>query len=143
MDHNIIQLQSGLSLFTFLELYGNETQCRKELLKIRWPNGFICSVCANTTGCLLSRGVYQCHRCHHQASLTANTIFHATHLPLTTWFLAIYLLTKRKNALSALQLSRELNVSYNTAWKLKNKILQVMLEGNQDNKVIGNSGALK
>ncbi len=37
-----------------------------------------------------------------------------THLPLTSWFLAIYLLTQRKKDLSALPLSRELGVSYNT-----------------------------
>ena len=42
----------------------------------------------NTTHCQLSRGVYQCHRCRHQASLIAGTIFHGTHLPLTMWFLA-------------------------------------------------------
>lgn len=137
MARNLIQFQPGLSLLAFLELYGSETQCREALLKLRWPKGFVCSACDNTTGCLLSRGVYQCHRCHHQASLTANTIFHATHLPLTTWFLAIYLLTQRKNGLSALQLSRELGISYNTAWKLKHKILQVMLERNQGKRLSG------
>ena len=85
----------------------------------------------------LSRGLYQCHRCYHQTSLTAGTIFHATHLPLTIWFLAIYLLTQRKSGISALQLSRELGVSYNTAWKLKHKLLQVMHERNQGEKLSG------
>ena len=55
-------------------------------------------------------------------------MFHATKLLLRTWFLAIYLLTQRKKSVSALQLSRDLSVSYNTAWQLKHKILQVMLE---------------
>ncbi|SDJ60971.1 IS1595 family transposase [Billgrantia gudaonensis] len=85
----------------------------------------------------LSRGLYQCHRCYHQTSLTAGTIFHATHLPLTIWFLAIYLLTQRKSGISALQLSRELGVSYNTAWKLKHKLLQVMHERNQGERLSG------
>lgn len=137
MARNPIQFQSGLSLPAFLEQYGTETQCRAALFQHRWPRGFVCPDCGNTTGCLLARGVYQCHRCHHQTSLTAGTIFHATHLPLTTWFLAIYLLTQRKNGLSALQLSRELGVSYNTAWKLKHKILQVMLERNQGETLSG------
>lgn len=53
------------------------------------------------------------------------------HLPLTTWFLAIYLLTQRKNGISALQLA------YNTAWKLKHKLLQVMHECNQGEKLSG------
>ena len=83
------------------------------------------------------RDSYQCHCCRHQTSLTAGTIFHATHLPLTTWFLAIYLLTQRKNGISALQLSRELGVAYNTAWKLKHKLLQVMHERNQGEQLFG------
>ena len=137
MARNPIQFQSGLSLPAFLDQYGTEEQCRAALYQHRWPRGFVCPDCGNTTACRLSRGVYQCHRCHHQTSLTAGTIFHATHLPLTTWFLAIYLLTQRKNGLSALQLSRELGVSYNTAWKLKHKLLQVMHERNQGERLSG------
>lgn len=137
MARNTIQFQHGLSLPEFFQQYGREEQCRDALFKVRWPNGFVCPSCHNTTHCQLSRGVYQCHRCRHQASLIAGTIFHGTHLPLTTWFLAIYLLTQRKNGLSALQLSRELGVSYNTAWKIKHKILQVMLECNQGETLTG------
>jgi len=137
MARNPIQFQPGLSLPAFLEQYGTEAQCRAALFQHRWPKGFVCPDCGNTTGCQLSRGLYQCHRCHHQTSLTAGTIFHATHLPLTTWFLAMYLLTQRKSGISALQLSRELGVSYNTAWKLKHKVLQVMFERNQSETLAG------
>ena len=65
------------------------------------------------------------------------TIFHGTKLPLRTWFLAIYLLTQRKNSISALQLSRELGVSYNTAWKLKHEILQVIFERSGGEALLG------
>ena len=44
------------------------------------------------------------------------------------WFLAIFLLTQRKQSLSALQLSRDLGVKYDTAWRMKHKLMQVMLE---------------
>ena len=137
MARNPIQFQPGLSLPALLEQYGTESQCQTALLQPRWPKGFVCPDCGNATGCRLSRGLYQCHRCHHQTSLTAGTIFHATHLPLTTWFLAIYLLTQRKSGISALQLSRELGVAYNTAWKLKHKLLQVMHGRNQGEKLSG------
>jgi len=137
MARNPIQFQPGLSLPAFLEQYGTEAKCQDALFQHRWPRGFECPDCGNTTGCRLARGHYQCHRCRHQTSLTAGTIFHATHLPLTTWFLAIYLLTQRKSGISALQLSRELGVAYNTAWKLKHKLLQVMHERNQGERLSG------
>ena len=47
-------------------------------------------------------------------------------LPLTTWFLAMHLLTQAKNNLSALELMRYLGVCYQTAWLLKHKLLEVM-----------------
>ncbi len=48
-------------------------------------------------------------------------------LPLSTWFLAMHLMTQSKNAVSALELKRQLGVTYKTAWLLKHKLLQTML----------------
>ena len=75
-----------------------------------------------------SRALYQCSGCRHQVSLTAGTILDSTKLGLRTWFLAMYLLTQTKNGISGLELSRQLRVSYNTAWSLKHKLMQVMKE---------------
>jgi transposase-like protein len=137
MKKNSIQFQKGISLHDFLEKYGTEEQCRQALYQFRWPNGFVCPHCGNTTCCELGRKVYQCHKCHHQTSLTAGTIFHGTKLPLKKWFLSIYLLTQRKQSLSALQLSREIGVKYDTAWSLKQKLMQVMLERQQSKQLKG------
>lgn len=138
MPKNTIQFQRGLGLHEFLEKYGTEVQCQQALYQLRWPTGYICPECGNTTGCeLKSRKIYQCHKCHHQSSLIAGTIFHGTKLPLKKWFLAIYLLTQRKKSTSALQLSREIGVNYNTAWKLKHKLMQVMMERQSNYKLAG------
>lgn len=51
-----------------------------------------------------------------------------THLPLTRWFLAMYLMTQNKNAISALALKRQLGVSYKSAWLLKHKLMQAMAQ---------------
>jgi transposase-like protein len=138
MPKNMIQFQKGLGLHDFLDQYGSESQCQQALYQLRWPKGFVCPVCGNPTGCeLKSRKIYQCHKCHHQSSLTAGTLFHGTKLPLRKWFLAIYLLTQRKKSISALQLSRELGVNYDTAWKLKHKLMQAMLEHQRTEKLTG------
>ncbi|WP_089728619.1 IS1595 family transposase [Candidatus Thiosymbion oneisti] len=138
MSRDSIQFQKGLSLPEFLEHYGSEQQCYDALFKLRWPDGFVCPNCGNTTHCrITSRKVYQCNRCHHQTTLTSGTLFASTKLPLTKWFLAIYFLTQRKTGLSALQLKRAIGVSYNTAWKLKHKLMQVMLEHQKGEMLTG------
>ena len=47
-------------------------------------------------------------------------------MPLTTWFLAFYLIGKAMTAISSLELSRHLGIKYDTAWLLHNKILRAM-----------------
>jgi hypothetical protein len=49
-------------------------------------------------------------------------------VPLTTWFLALYLLTQTKTNLSALELSRHLGVCYRSAWRMKHKLMQAMTQ---------------
>jgi len=105
---NRIQFQKGLSLPEFQSLYGTEKQCEAALEKTRWPDGYHCSRCQSTLHCVLhvrSRKTFQCGVCNQQTSLIAGTLFHSTKLPLTTWFLAIYLVSQSKNNLSALSLN--------------------------------------
>ena len=51
MARNPIQFQSGLSLPAFLDQYGTEEQCRAALYQHRWPRGFVCPDCGNSTAC--------------------------------------------------------------------------------------------
>lgn len=69
--------------------------------------------------------------------MTAGTIFHSSHLSLTKWFLAMYLLTQSKNGISALELSRQIGASYNASWRVKHKLMQVMLERGSTKKLSG------
>lgn len=129
MKKNPIQFQKGFSLTDFMKQYGTETQCTEALFQARWPAGFQCPDCGGRRYCLVkTRNLYQCSSCHHQTSLISGTLFAQTKLPLTVWFLAIYLLTQSKTGMSALALKRYIGVSYNTAWGLKQKIMQAMKE---------------
>ncbi|NOX75503.1 MAG: IS1595 family transposase [Gammaproteobacteria bacterium] len=94
--------------------------------------------CGSQSYCTLrSRPAFQCNCCHHQHSLTSSTIFSSTKLPLTTWFLAILLLTQAKTGISALALARQLGVCYNTAWSIKYKLMQVMKERDDSRPLSG------
>ena len=81
--------------------------------------------------------VLQCNRCRSQSSLISGSIFACTKLPLTTWFLALHLLTVSKTGLSAMELHRQLGVNYNTAWMVKHKLLQAMKEADDRHPLHG------
>lgn len=138
MAKNTIQFQKGLSLPLFLSNYGTDKQCETALFKFRWPQGFVCPECGHKKHCeIKSRKVYQCHRCHQQTSLTSGTIFAFTKLPLSLWFLGIYLITQSKHGVSSLHLSRSLGTSYNAALRMKHKLQQVMKERDDEQPLEG------
>ena len=131
MAMNRIQFQSGLSLPEFLAQFGTEIQCADALEASRWPQGFRCPECGNADYYLLKGGkhkTFQCKCCRLQTSLIASTLFQSTHLALSIWFLAIYLISQAKTGLSALDLKRQLGVSYPTAWLIQQKLMQAMVE---------------
>ena len=72
-------------------------------------------------------------------------MFEATKLPLTIWFLAIHLLTSTKTTngspqgtnMAALELKRHLGVSYRTAWRLKHKVMEAMMQREEPRQLNG------
>ena len=131
MAMNRVQFQPGLSMVEFVGQYGSQRQCEQALQAARWPDGFRCPKCSDTRYSFFERGGrghWQCCRCRTQTTITAGTIFDSSKVPLTSWFLAMHLLTQSKNNVSALELKRHLGVSYPTAWLLKHKLMEVMAQ---------------
>ena len=138
MARNPVQFQRGMSLAAFLQRFGSEEQCHDALIAMRWPSGFVCPACGGRSHSYCKpRRLFQCSACGHQASVKAGTIFHHAKVPLTKWFLAIYLLAQSKNDISAMELMRQLGVKYDTAWLMKQKIMAAMLEANAGEKLDG------
>ncbi len=78
-------------------------------------------------------GLVKCHACGYQASVTAGTIFHRSHLPLRTWFRAMWWVTNQKQGVSALGLHRLLGLgSYKTAWSCLHKLRRAMVRPGRD-----------
>ena len=92
----IIPLKNELTLAPFIAKFSSEKACHEYLAKKRWPNGFVCPSCKGMHGWLLADGKYECSHCHKQVSVTAGTILHRSHIPLTKWFLVFYLVMSDK-----------------------------------------------
>jgi hypothetical protein len=74
------------------------------------------------------RGLRKCAVCRRETSVTAGTIFHASRLPLRSWFAAIWYVVNQKNGVSALGLQRVLGFgSYQTAWAWLHKLRRAMV----------------
>jgi hypothetical protein len=81
--------------------------------------------------------LFQCTLCRLQTSARAGTIFHKSRTPLVKWFLAMHLMTSAKNDIAALELARQLDVKWDTAWLIKQKLMEVMKQRNSIYRLAG------
>jgi transposase-like protein len=117
-----------LKLPEFQSRFATEEACLQAIFDARWPRGFVCPHCEHNDGYRLASRprTIQCASCKRQSSITANTIFHRSHIPLGVWFLAIYLVAQDKGGISSKRLHDQLPISYPTAWFLLQRIHHAM-----------------
>jgi transposase-like protein len=111
----------------FEERFSTEAACMQYLRRQRWPEGFRCPKCDGTRAWeLRRRALDQCASCNHQVSLTAGTVFHGTRKPLRLWFRVIGQFLLSKSGCSALDISRQHGLNYETAWTWLHKLRSCM-----------------
>ena len=74
------------------------------------------------------RQCWTCTACGHHIHPTAGTIFAKSSRPLTEWFYAMFLVSSSRCGIAAKQLERELGCNYTTAWRMLNRIRNVLME---------------
>ncbi|MEK6638296.1 MAG: IS1595 family transposase [Pseudomonadota bacterium] len=114
-----------------------------------WADGPVCPHCG---GCerisaikanpekKIRNGLKFCGQCRRQFTVKVGTIFEDSHLPMTKWLQAIYLMTASKKGISAHQLHRTLEITYKTAWFLEHRIREAMASG--DLSAFGQGGGI-
>jgi transposase-like protein len=117
-------------------IFTDETKAREWLEARVWPTGPVCPHCGATdedvtklVGSKHRPGVYQCNQCREQFTVTVKTVFERSHIPLTKWLAALFLLTASKKGVSAHQIHRSLDLSYKSAWFMMHRLREAMRTG--------------
>ena len=111
----------------------NDFQAIATFRQVHWfeTNGKpVCSCCGSSGKIyfITSRKQFKCKECASFFSVTNGTIFHGHKLPLQTILAAIAIFVNAAKGISALQLSRDLNVQYKTAWVLLHKNRESLMD---------------
>ena len=95
---------------------------------MRWPDGeATCPRCGCAeTYSITTRKRFKCVGCHHQFSVTSGTIFASRKLSFTDLLAAIVIFVNGAKGVSALQVSRDLDAQYKTAFVLSHKLREAM-----------------
>jgi transposase-like protein len=107
--------------------FETDEACLDFIFKMRYPGGATCKCGANNKFYRIKkRKCYCCSDCGYQISPTAGTIFHKSETPLKSWLFAMFLISNSKNGVSAMELQRQLGVTYKTAWRMNHQIRKLM-----------------
>ena len=124
------------SLPEFQQLFPNDAACAAYLEKARWDESFACPHCGVVGQPFRFEnrpGVLRCRTCRKDTSLTVGTVMQGSHMPLSTWFWAAYLVASQTPGISALQFQRQLGLSrYETAFGLLHKLRAGMVRPDRD-----------
>jgi transposase-like protein len=128
--------------------FHDEDSARAFLEQQRWPNGTVCPHCGLLGKSYrlegkpdskrpVRKGVWKCKGCRKQFTVTVDTIFSDSHIPLHKWLMAIHLLCASKKGMSAHQLHRMLGVTYKSAWFMAHRIRYAMKQEPLKRKLFG------
>lgn len=121
----------------FIEMFPDDAACAAFLVKLRWPKGFICPACKQSSiPWNANRDRIICPICRHQTSVTAGTIFDKTRTQLKTWFEAAWHVSTAKSGMSAKTLERTIGTSYKVAWMMLHRF-RVAMVNNERSQLSG------
>ncbi|HKU18281.1 MAG TPA: IS1595 family transposase [Candidatus Saccharimonadales bacterium] len=116
----------------FAAEFPNDDVCLDAIFQMRYGDVTTCPRCGvidTKFYRVRGRKCYACKHCGYQLHPLAQTIFHKSDTPLTSWFYVMYQVSVAKNGVSAKEIVRHLGVGYKTAHRMLHKIRSLMQQG--------------
>ena len=129
----------NLSLKSIMRMTDEEAHARFEAIRFADNGGAaFCPRCECTAVyTYAARKIWKCKACGHQFSVTSGTIFASRKLPIRDYLAAIAIFVNAVKGISALQLGRDLDVQYKTAFVLAHKLREAVGADQEGAKLSG------
>ena len=119
---------------------GGEDAAYATFCKMRWPETDGEAICPQC-GCIetyniTTRRKFKCKACGHQFSVTSGTIFASRKMDFVDLLAAICIIVNAAKGVSMVQLSRDLDCQYKTAFVLAHKLREAMAQEVQTGEVL-------
>jgi transposase-like protein len=109
--------------------FNTNEKCIAQLELVKWGDKPCCAHCGATNVTKRKKSIkWHCNSCNKDFSALYNTIFESTRLALPKWFQLIFLMLNAKKGISAMQISRDIGVTYKTAWYSAMRVRCAMLD---------------
>ena len=118
-----------ISTFEFLSQVPDEAAATAFLERKRWGDTPWCPRCGTKDVAQTPKTApmpWRCPDCRKYFNVRTGTVMAQTRIPLRKWLYAIYLFHTARKGVSALQLQKELGLTYKSAWFLGHRIREAM-----------------
>lgn len=106
-----------MNLIEISKKYNTKDKCIKFLEQKKWGNKPVSPFTGKTNVTKRKGTIYwHCNDTNKDFTVLKDTIFEASKMPLPKWFMLIGMMLNAKKGVSASQISRQLGVTYKTAW---------------------------
>lgn len=136
-----------MNLITLQNKFNTHIKCIRHLEQVRWNGHPVCPHCQSTSVTprelrkKSNRGrkrkhpevprktpMYHCNGCNKDFTVLMGTIFEGSKMPLQKWFILIALMLNARKGISAMQVSRDLGITYKSAWYSAMRVRCAMLD---------------
>ncbi len=133
-----MKLLKELSRESFKNKFGTKAFCYEYLANAKWPEGYICKRCSNTTY-IKGKQPYsrRCSKCGYDESTTAGTIFHKLKFGIDKAFEMLYEIALSKKGANSIWLAEHFGVQQKTAWLFRHKV-QIAMKSSEHYPLEGN-----
>ena len=135
-------LSSAAKTLSLKDVYaGGEDKAYETFCKLRWHETHGAPICPRCGALdaypIKSRRRFKCCACAHQFSVTSGTIFANRKMSFVDLLAAICIVTNGAKGVSALQLSRDLQCNFKTAWVFSHKLREAMASETKSHNLDG------
>ncbi len=114
--------------------FNTHLRCIRHLENVRWEGMPFCPHCESDSVTPRSKNeerntpMYHCNGCNKDFTVLMGTIFEGSKMPLQKWFMLIALMLNARKGISAMQVSRDLGITYKSAWYSAMRVRCAMLD---------------
>lgn len=119
-----------MNLIEVTKNFNTQNKCIKHLEKVRWGSKPVCVHCRskNVSPRKNRKHYYHCNKCKRDFTVLYGTIFESSKLPLPEWFAVITLMLNARKGISAMNIMRDVGITYKTAWYTAMRVRCAMLD---------------
>lgn len=110
------------SIFDFIKTVPDEVSCIQYLEEIRWGGNVVSPYDESSKVYKCANNKYKCKNTGLYFNVRTGTIFEASKIALTKWFMALYVFASHKRGISSYQLAKDIGITQKSAWFLLHRL---------------------